>query len=93
MCVMHDNSAVEALWYECTCEDVTWLLHRNVLSRRALTSHANARLINAMLTTKPKSSSEQFIVVCIHLSEWWPNLFFIIIKEECGEMAEHDFFY
>jgi len=46
-----------------------------------------------MLITKPKSSSEQFIVVCIHLSEWWPNLFFIIIKEECGEMAEHDFFY
>ena len=77
----------------CTCEDVTGLLHRNVLSRRALTSHANARLINAMLITKPKSSSEQFIVVCIHLSEWWPNLFFIIIKEECGEMAEHDFFY
>ena len=98
MCVMHDNSAVEALWYECTCEDVTGLLHRNVLSRRALTSHANARLINAMLITKPKSSSEQFIVVCIHLSEWWPNLFLLLLRKNAAKWqniiflleAEHD---
>jgi len=51
-----------------------------------------------MLITKPKSSSEQFIVVCVHLSEWWPNLFLLLLRKNAAKWqniiflleAEHD---